>query len=42
MGLRTMQYRAAIIGATLRVQAQAQGGTSILCFLQNRGSSKAK
>jgi PAS domain S-box-containing protein len=38
MGLRTMQYRAGMMGATLLVQAQAQGGTRILCFLQNPDS----
>jgi PAS domain S-box-containing protein len=42
MGLRTMQYRAAIIGATLLVQTQAKGGTRIVCILQNRGSPKGK
>jgi signal transduction histidine kinase len=35
MGLRTMQYRAGRIGAALLVQAQAEGGTRILCFFQN-------
>ena len=38
MGLRTMQYRAGIIGAALLVQARAEGGTRVLCFLQNRAS----
>jgi signal transduction histidine kinase len=33
MGLRTMQYRAGIIGAALLVQSQAKGGTRVLCFL---------
>ena len=33
MGLRTMHYRAGMIGAALLVQTQAQGGTRILCFL---------
>jgi hypothetical protein len=33
MGMRTMQYRAGMIGATLLVQASGQGGTRILCFL---------
>jgi hypothetical protein len=37
MGLRTMQYRAGMIGAALLVQAQAKGGTRIDCFLQNAG-----
>jgi PAS domain S-box-containing protein len=40
MGLRTMQYRAGIIGAALLVQSQAEGGTRVLCFLQN-GESPA-
>ena len=42
MGLRIMQYRAGMIGATLLVQAQAKGGTRIVCFLQNTGSRPAK
>jgi two-component system, NarL family, sensor histidine kinase NreB len=42
MGLRTMQYRAGIIGAVLSVQTQAKGGTRIVCILQNRGRSKTK
>ena len=42
MGLRTMQYRAGIIGAALLVQAQAKGGTRIVCFLQNSRSPPAK
>jgi PAS domain S-box-containing protein len=40
MGLRTMQYRAGLIGAALLVQAQVKGGTRILCFLPNAGSPK--
>ena len=42
MGLRTMQYRAGMIGAALLVQAQAKGGTRILCFLQNAPSPSAQ
>jgi two-component system, NarL family, sensor histidine kinase UhpB len=42
MGLRTMQYRAGIIGAALLVQAQAKGGTRILCFLQTSTRPEAK
>jgi two-component system, NarL family, sensor histidine kinase NreB len=42
MGLRTMRYRAGIIGAALNVQTQAQGGTKIDCSLQSRKSSKTK
>jgi hypothetical protein len=38
MGLRTMQYRAGIIGAALLVQSQAKGGARVLCFLQNSQS----
>jgi signal transduction histidine kinase len=38
MGLRTMQYRAGMIGATLRAQAQAGGGTRILCSFPNPAS----
>ena len=42
MGLRTMQYRAGIIGAALLVQTQAAGGTRIVCFLHNTGRSKTE
>jgi signal transduction histidine kinase len=42
MGLRIMQYRAGMIGATLLVQAQGKGGTRILCSLQKTGSRPAK
>ena len=35
MGLRTMQYRAGRIGATLLVQAPSEGGTRVVCFFQN-------
>jgi two-component system sensor histidine kinase UhpB len=41
MGLRTMHYRAGMIGAALLVQAQAKGGTRILCFLQQTGRPTA-
>lgn len=41
MGLRTMQYRAGRIGASLLVQAPAEGGTRIVCFFQNRASQAA-
>jgi PAS domain S-box-containing protein len=33
MGLRTMQYRAALIGATLRVESLDTGGVGVSCFL---------
>jgi PAS domain S-box-containing protein len=33
MGLRTMQYRAGMIGATLLIQKQNRGGTAVVCFL---------
>lgn len=33
MGLRIMQYRAGMIGATLLFQRQAKGGTAVVCFL---------
>jgi len=42
MGLRIMQYRAGMIGATLLVQAQGNGGTRILCFFQKTGRQPAK
>jgi two-component system, NarL family, sensor histidine kinase UhpB len=38
MGLRTMQYRAGMIGAALLVQTLAKGGTKVVCFLQNPAS----
>ncbi len=41
MGLRTMQYRAGRIGATLLVQAPAEGGTRIVCFFQNSAEPAA-
>jgi PAS domain S-box-containing protein len=31
MGLRTMEYRAGLIGGTLHVVRMAQGGTSVIC-----------
>jgi signal transduction histidine kinase len=42
MGLRTMQYRAGIIGAALLVQAQAKGGTRVICFLRANESATSK
>jgi two-component system CheB/CheR fusion protein len=42
MGLRIMQYRAGMIGATLLVQSQGNGGTRIVCFLQKTGERTAK
>jgi signal transduction histidine kinase len=42
MGLRTMQYRAGMIGAALLVQSQAKGGTRIVCFLQRKGNPKTQ
>jgi two-component system, LuxR family, sensor kinase FixL len=35
MGLRIMQHRARMIGATLAVQRAAQGGTCVICTLDN-------
>ncbi len=32
MGLRTMNYRARMIGASLRIHAQDQGGTVVSCY----------
>ncbi|MEQ1858727.1 MAG: GAF domain-containing protein [Chthoniobacteraceae bacterium] len=34
MGLRIMQYRSEMIGATLRIQPRAGGGTSVSCEFQ--------
>jgi PAS domain S-box-containing protein len=42
MGLRTMHYRAGLIGATLLVQSQAKGGTRIICFLPRRAAPAEK
>ena len=42
MGLRIMQYRAGMIGATLLVQAQGGGGTRVVCFLQKTSSQPHK
>ncbi len=36
MGLRIMQYRASMIGATLLFQRQAKGGTAVVCFLPTK------
>lgn len=33
MGLRIMQYRAGMIGATLLFQRQSKGGSAVICFL---------
>lgn len=37
MGLRTMQYRAGMIGGTLHVERREAGGTSVRCALFCRG-----
>jgi signal transduction histidine kinase len=34
MGLRIMQYRAGMIGGTLAVQPDLDGGTGVICSLQ--------
>jgi nitrate/nitrite-specific signal transduction histidine kinase len=34
MGLRVMQYRAGIVGASLAVQRHPEGGTSVVCSLR--------
>ena len=34
MGLRIMHYRASLIGGTLAVQRDLDGGTSVVCFVQ--------
>lgn len=36
MGLRIMQYRAGLIGATVQVEAAEQGGTLVSCTLSRR------
>ena len=36
MGLRIMQYRAGIIGASLTIQNNADGGVTIICSWQRK------
>jgi signal transduction histidine kinase len=40
MGLRTMAYRARLIGATLEIRERNGPGTSVLCELKARASTK--
>jgi PAS domain S-box-containing protein len=40
MGLQTMRYRAALIGATLTIQRVAAGGTRVDCSLKTGGMGK--
>ncbi|EEF63089.1 hybrid sensor histidine kinase/response regulator [Pedosphaera parvula] len=40
MGLRTMHYRAGMIGATLLFQRQNKGGTAVVCFLPAGANSQ--
>ncbi|MEX0819882.1 MAG: PAS domain S-box protein [Pirellulaceae bacterium] len=40
MGLRNMQYRAGLIGATVQVAPGQCGGTQVVCTLLRRGSSR--
>jgi PAS domain S-box-containing protein len=42
MGMRTMQYRAGILGGSLQIERRKTGGTSVRCvtLLSNEGSSK--
>lgn len=40
MGLRIMQYRAGMIGGSLVVQREPDGGTSVLCSVQRRPYQK--
>jgi PAS domain S-box-containing protein len=40
MGLRIMQYRAAMVGGALTVQNRPQGGTSVLCAIQQPTAPK--
>jgi PAS domain S-box-containing protein len=35
MGLRTMRYRASLMGASLTVQSRPRGGTKVVCFLHS-------
>jgi len=41
MGLRIMQYRAGMIGATVLFQRQQSGGAIVLCFLPKTSTSPA-
>jgi PAS domain S-box-containing protein len=36
MGLRVMNYRAGMIGATVQIEAQPEGGTMVKCAVQNK------
>ncbi len=40
MGLRTMDYRARVIGGILRVQPDGAGGTSVVCAVRNKPASR--
>jgi two-component system, LuxR family, sensor kinase FixL len=40
MGMRTMQYRAGIIGGTLQVERRKNGGTSVRCVLVQGNESE--
>ena len=39
MGLRTMQYRARLIGGTLDIDSQSREGTTVTCTLPHPSSS---
>jgi signal transduction histidine kinase len=41
MGLRIMQYRAGVIGGSLVVQRNPQGGTSVICSVQPQSAKVA-
>jgi PAS domain S-box-containing protein len=41
MGLRIMQYRASLIGATVLLQPQTAGGLAVLCFLPKTANMPA-
>jgi PAS domain S-box-containing protein len=40
MGLRVMQYRAAMVGGSLVVQREPDGGTSVVCSLRAEGGGQ--
>jgi signal transduction histidine kinase len=43
MGLKTMQHRAALVGATLTVAPVKKGGTLVICRLvENRKHGKTR
>ena len=42
MGMRSMQYRAGIIGASLDIKGNAEGGTIVTCTFQDTKKEQRK